>query len=67
MKHKQELNYTKGAVFAHVLGYMDSKYGLTGLQNLYDQVLMGNSPRTLEGSSALGEKKGFDLQTTLNS
>lgn len=35
----QKIQYPDGELFAHVLGYVDAKYGITGLQYKYDNVL----------------------------
>lgn len=35
----QKIEYVDGALFAHVLGYADIKYGITGLQYKYDKEL----------------------------
>lgn len=37
----QKREYTGGEMFAHVLGYVDIKYGITGLEKKYDAQLMG--------------------------
>ncbi len=36
----QKREYTGGAVFSHILGYVDQKYGITGLERKYDTDLM---------------------------
>lgn len=61
----QELEYKGGAAFAHVLGYMDSQYGLTGIQNRYDKELMGKTDTFIPGE--FGKKdKGYNVETTLD-
>lgn len=63
----QTLNYKGGAAFAHVLGYMDSIYGLTGLQRLYDEDLMGRQGGIFNPNDKNGLKHGYNLKTTLDS
>lgn len=40
----QKREYTGGEAFTHVLGYVSSKYNLTGLEKQYDQQLMYTEP-----------------------
>lgn len=40
-KLTQKREYTGGEMFAHLLGYVDIKYGITGLEKKYDPQLMG--------------------------
>lgn len=35
----QERKYTQGSLYAHVIGYANEKYGLTGLENTFDKEL----------------------------
>ncbi len=67
----QKREYVGGAVFAHVLGYVDPKYGLSGLEATYDQELMAdNSSSYLELIKNKGETKdkiGNSLKTTIDS
>lgn len=73
----QKREYTGGAVFAHVLGYVNPKYGITGLESKYDQYLMGANDLSIEqylkeliankGSVKPENKKGNNLITTLDS
>ncbi|SHJ94679.1 peptidoglycan glycosyltransferase [Hathewaya proteolytica DSM 3090] len=63
----QTLNYKGGAAFAHILGYMDKSYGLTGLQRLFDEDLMGKQMGIFNPSDEKGKKHGYDLKTTLDS
>lgn len=63
-----KIKYNGGKAFAHVIGYMDPVYGITGIQNLYDTELMGDQK---DGLFALFEKKdsanrGYDISTTLD-
>ena len=39
----QKRAYPNGEIFAHALGYVDVRYGLTGLEAKYDSILMGNN------------------------
>ncbi|WBW99290.1 peptidoglycan D,D-transpeptidase FtsI family protein [Oceanirhabdus sp. W0125-5] len=63
-----KLKYNGGKAFAHVLGYMDPVYGLTGLQNTYDLELMGERRGGIFTTFSKKENlnKGYDLKTTLN-
>ncbi|AJA48844.1 penicillin-binding protein A [Clostridium pasteurianum DSM 525 = ATCC 6013] len=73
----QKREYTGGAVFAHVLGYVNPSYGITGLESKYDQYLMGANDMSIvqylkefianKGSVKKEDKKGNDLITTLDS
>ncbi len=67
----QKREYTGGAMFAHVLGYVDIKYGITGLERKYDNDLMSSSVQdTVMGFIKSGGKTqpkiGSNLITTLN-
>lgn len=72
----QKRSYTGGALFAHVLGYVNQKYGLTGLEFKYDKYLMGSKDESLKefldnliktkGNVQAEEKKGDNLITTLD-
>ncbi|MCM1988448.1 peptidoglycan D,D-transpeptidase FtsI family protein [Oceanirhabdus seepicola] len=63
-----KLKYNGGKAFAHVLGYMDPVYGLTGLQNTYDLELMGERRGGIFSTFSKKENlnKGYDIKTTLN-
>lgn len=73
----QKREYTGGAVFAHVLGYVNPNYGITGLESKYDQYLMGANDISItqyiknlienKGMVKKEDKKGDDLITTLDS
>lgn len=62
----QTLNYLGGEAFAHALGYMDSSYGLTGLQKIYDKELMGKIDGKFNPMNKAGVKRGYNLVTTLD-
>jgi penicillin-binding protein A len=71
----QKIEYTDGELFAHVLGYVDVKYGLTGLQYRYDKELMSTDIKDdlmnyfkskLNGSKTKVDKVGNGLETTLD-
>jgi penicillin-binding protein A len=62
--------YKGGAVTAHVLGYYDAQYGITGLENLYDSNLSSNISASFLAWLGNGfkevDKKGDDVYTTLD-
>lgn len=66
----QKREYTEGALFAHALGYVNQKYGITGLENKYDAQLMGAKDQSLmdfiKNHAKSKEKKGNNLVTTLS-
>lgn len=66
----QKREYTGGAMFAHILGYVDIKYGITGLEYKYDAELMGtNSDESLTqllNKNNDDKKIGDNLITTLD-
>ncbi|AZV55378.1 penicillin-binding transpeptidase domain-containing protein [Clostridium sp. AWRP] len=67
----QKREYTGGAMFAHVLGYVDQKYGITGLEKKYDEQLMSSniqdSIKSLIQNKGKSQKKvGNSLKTTLD-
>lgn len=67
----QKREYTGGEIFAHVLGYVDIKYGITGLERKYDEQLMSTSIQenvvSLFKSKGKSEEKiGNSLKTTLD-
>lgn len=64
--NNQRLNYVGGSAFAHVLGYMDKAYGLTGLQKIYDKELMGKIDGVFNPMNSNGNKRGYDIETTLD-
>lgn len=67
----QKREYTGGELFAHVLGYVDIKYGITGLERKYDEELMStdikdNIKKLLLSKGKTEEKIGNSLKTTLD-
>src|SRR3712207_2903533 len=64
--NNQRLNYVGGSAFAHALGYMDKAYGLTGLQKIYDKELMGKIDGVFNPMNSNGNKRGYDIETTLD-
>lgn len=62
--------YQGGAITAHVLGYYDEQYGITGLENLYDNYLSNNISTTFLAWVGNGfkkvDKKGDDVYTTID-
>lgn len=62
--------YEGGATTAHILGYYDEQYGITGLENLYDSYLSSNISTSILAWAGNGfkkvDKKGDDIYTTLN-
>lgn len=73
----QKREYTGGAEFAHVLGYCDPVYGVTGLELKYDKYLIDYQGKSLfeyikeaiqnKGNVTAENKVGDDLITTLDS
>lgn len=58
-------------MFAHVLGYVDIKYGITGLERKYDEELMSSNIQDSIKSFILNKGKvqkkvGYSLKTTLD-
>lgn len=66
----QKRTYTGGELFSHVLGYVDVKYGITGLERKYDTELMGAEDISLteliRNKGKQEEKVGHSLKTTLD-
>jgi len=62
--------YKGGAATAHVLGYYDAQYGITGLENLYDSNLSSNISASFLAWLGNGfkevNKKGDDVYTSLD-
>ncbi len=62
--------YKGGAATAHVLGYYDPQYGISGLENLYDSYLSSNISASflawVGNSFKEVDKKGDDVYTTLD-
>ena len=69
----QKREYTGGEAFTPVLGYVNSKYGLNGLEKQYDQQLMYTEPdlpnifNFTKKETKKQEKVGNSIETTLNS
>jgi penicillin-binding protein A len=67
----QKRTYTGGEFFAHALGYVDVKYGITGLERKYDTELMGaesmNLVQLFKNKGKEEEKVGHSIKTTLDS
>jgi penicillin-binding protein A len=66
----QKRTYTGGELFAHALGYVDIRYGITGLEKKYDAELMGTETQSLldliKNKGKSEEKVGDSLKTTLD-
>lgn len=67
----QKREYTGGEMFAHVLGYVDIRYGITGLERKYDEELMStdikeNVKSMLINRGKSEEKVGNNLKTALD-
>ncbi len=62
--------YNGGAAAAHVLGYYDAQYGITGLENLYDSYLSSNISASFFAWVGNGfkevDKNGDDVYSTLD-
>lgn len=67
----QKREYTGGEIFAHALGYVDIKYGITGLEKKYDKELMDTDiedtiKSLIKNKGKEQEKIGDSLKTTLD-
>lgn len=67
----QKREYTGGAMFAHALGYVDQKYGITGLEKKYDEQLMSSNVQDtikslIKNKGKAQKKVGNSLKTTLD-
>jgi peptidoglycan glycosyltransferase len=67
----QTREYTSGTLFAHAIGYVDIKYGITGLERKYDSELIYSSIKDnitnfIKYRGELPEKVGNSIQTTLD-
>lgn len=67
----QTREYTYGALFAHAIGYVDIKYGITGLERKYDSELIYSSVKDdiinfIKYRGEIPEKVGNSIQTTLD-
>lgn len=69
-KLNQERTYVSGEAFAHVLGYVNPRYGITGLEKQYDSMLMGadtaDLSKFLNSITEKEEKVGYNIRTTLD-
>ncbi|WP_392486065.1 peptidoglycan D,D-transpeptidase FtsI family protein [Haloimpatiens sp. FM7315] len=67
---KQERKYLYDDLFAHVIGYEDEKYGLTGIEKKYDKYLAAIDTidiyNVFNFKNKEGNKKGYNLVTSLN-
>lgn len=57
----QKREYTGGALFAHALGYVDIRYGITGLEYKYDQELMNDKRFSLEPKQVINYVKNKEF------
>ena len=67
----QSREYTNGPLFAHAIGYVDVKYGITGLERKYDSELIYSSVKDnimnfIKYKGKLPQKVGNSIQTTLD-
>ncbi|WP_446897879.1 peptidoglycan D,D-transpeptidase FtsI family protein [Clostridium sp. LBM24168] len=67
----QKREYTGGEIFSHVLGYVDEKYGITGLERKYDDELMAtdvkdNLESLIKNKGKSVKKVGNGVKTTLD-
>ena len=66
----QKRTYLYGETFANVLGYVNPKYGMSGLEKEYDSVLTGTEPMDMssffKSLTKEKEKVGYSLKTTLD-
>ncbi|KOA19606.1 penicillin-binding protein A [Clostridium homopropionicum DSM 5847] len=66
----QERSYVAGEVFAHALGYINPKYGMTGIEKQYDSILIGSDTmdigKFLNSITEKEEKVGYNLRTSLD-
>lgn len=70
-QESQKREYTGGAMFAHALGYVDIKYGITGLEKKYDEELMSTDVKDsikslIKNKGKSSRKVGNNLKTTLD-
>lgn len=59
----QKRTYVDGPLFAHALGYVNPKYGITGLENKYDEQLMNTKNTFFNIKEAIKE---FDIKKAFN-
>lgn len=66
----QERTYTGGSAFAHVIGYVNPRYGITGLEKEYDSLLIGadamDLSKFLESITEKSDEVGYSIRTTLD-
>lgn len=67
----QTREYTYGSLFAHAIGYVDIKYGITGLERKYDSELIYSSVKDdiinfIKYRGKIPQKVGNSIQTTLD-
>ncbi|KAJ53203.1 cell division protein FtsI/penicillin-binding protein 2 [Clostridium tetanomorphum] len=70
-KDSQKRQYEGGAISAHALGYLDVKYGITGLEKKYDEELTSTSIKEtissfIKANDKEPEKYGNNIKTTLD-
>lgn len=54
-------------LFAHIVGYIRPKIGLTGLEKSLDKYLIGEEPFSIiDALKGLGDEKGYSVITTLD-
>jgi penicillin-binding protein A len=63
----QKREYVGGEMFAHALGYVDVRYGITGLENRYDKELMANNSLSYTELVKLFKNKGKEKEKIGNS
>jgi penicillin-binding protein A len=63
----QKREYVGEAMFAHALGYVDVRYGITGLENRYDSELMANNSLSYTELFKLFKNKGKEKEKIGNS
>ena len=59
----QKRYYPAGDLFSHIIGYVDPKYGLTGLEKQYDEELMNTKNTFFNVKEAL---KSFNIKEAFN-
>lgn len=57
----QKREYLGEELFCHALGYVNPTYGITGLENKYDQELMNSNHFTLNPKEVWNDIKSFDV------
>ena len=67
---KQTREYLGGQKFAHVLGYYDTVYGMSGLEKKFDKVLSGKENKPIKDYFNFNSNEtrvGDSIVTTLDS